>query len=311
MGIANRLQSLVDVIDRLEDEGHALSSVVSQAGRDGVGGDLSVEFPLLDPSSLDDDVNLTVTAIEVNNGTVELDLSVQIAEGGDASPPLELGVELLDNGGDASSSVTRSPPNEEEAPAYKKPELLRDVYERYETFPEMTEALGVDVTPKTVRNHMVEHGIHDPEINKTPSESQGENEDELTVGESSDDEPEMGETSDGGATEAGGRADETEVHSASTDVSRPVDDEVVSDGLGLPDHVTLQEVKDSVKSSDTLHEVRRHLELDRAQVKDILDGLNLLELVYGRVSTRARDSTVITEEEIDRRIRMASASESA
>jgi hypothetical protein len=37
------------------------------------------------------------------------------------------------------------------------------VYDPEATFPEMTDALGVDVTPQTVRKYMIEHGIHEPQ----------------------------------------------------------------------------------------------------------------------------------------------------
>lgn len=50
-----------------------------------------------------------------------------------------------------------------ELPAYKDPEKLRAVYDEEDTFAEMTESLGVDVTPQTVRRHMVKLGIHEPE----------------------------------------------------------------------------------------------------------------------------------------------------
>ncbi|TKX52850.1 hypothetical protein EXE42_15210 [Halorubrum sp. SP3] len=36
------------------------------------------------------------------------------------------------------------------------------MYDPEATFPEMTDALGVDVTPQTVRKYMIEHGIHEP-----------------------------------------------------------------------------------------------------------------------------------------------------
>lgn len=49
-----------------------------------------------------------------------------------------------------------------EAPAYRDPDVLREVYAEYDSFTEMTDALGVDVAPQTVRRNMIKHGIHDP-----------------------------------------------------------------------------------------------------------------------------------------------------
>jgi hypothetical protein len=43
------------------------------------------------------------------------------------------------------------------------PEALAEVYEKYETFAEMTEALDVDVGAQAVRKQMIRHGIHEPE----------------------------------------------------------------------------------------------------------------------------------------------------
>lgn len=50
---------------------------------------------------------------------------------------------------------------------YKDPERLREVYDEHDTFPEMRDALGVEVTPQTIRRHMIEHGIHEVSSNET------------------------------------------------------------------------------------------------------------------------------------------------
>jgi len=49
-----------------------------------------------------------------------------------------------------------------ERPPYRDPTRLQEVYDEYETFAEMTEALDVDVTPQTVRRYMIKHDIHTP-----------------------------------------------------------------------------------------------------------------------------------------------------
>lgn len=51
----------------------------------------------------------------------------------------------------------------ETVPAHHDPVRLREAYETCETFKEMTDALGVDVTPQTVRNQMIQRGIHEPD----------------------------------------------------------------------------------------------------------------------------------------------------
>lgn len=50
----------------------------------------------------------------------------------------------------------------ENPPVYKDPERLKTVYEKKTTFEEMTEALGADVTPETIRRYMIKYNIHDP-----------------------------------------------------------------------------------------------------------------------------------------------------
>lgn len=50
----------------------------------------------------------------------------------------------------------------EDQPAYRDPDQLAAVYDPEATFAEMTDRLGVGVTPQTVRKYMVEHGIHEP-----------------------------------------------------------------------------------------------------------------------------------------------------
>jgi hypothetical protein len=49
-----------------------------------------------------------------------------------------------------------------DVPPHRNPDRLREVYDPDATFREMTEALGVDVTPQAVRNQMIQHGVHEP-----------------------------------------------------------------------------------------------------------------------------------------------------
>lgn len=51
---------------------------------------------------------------------------------------------------------------DDDHPPYRDPDRLAAVYDPDATFAEMTDALGVDVTPQTVRRYMIEHDIHDP-----------------------------------------------------------------------------------------------------------------------------------------------------
>jgi hypothetical protein len=78
--------------------------------------------------------------------------------------------ESLNNDSDTADIQTlaqQSRESDDDVPYYKNYDRLTEVYEKHDTFAEMTEALGVDVTPATVREHMVHHGIH-------PTSSDGE-----------------------------------------------------------------------------------------------------------------------------------------
>ena len=52
--------------------------------------------------------------------------------------------------------------NEDETPLHRNEDRLRELYHRYETFAEMTEAVSIDLSAETIRRYMIEHGIHEP-----------------------------------------------------------------------------------------------------------------------------------------------------
>ncbi|VTT87338.1 hypothetical protein DM2_672 [Halorubrum sp. DM2] len=60
----------------------------------------------------------------------------------------------VSDGGDAEVTA--------DGPVHRDPDQLAAVYDPDATFTEMTEALGADVTPQTVRNYMIEYGLHEP-----------------------------------------------------------------------------------------------------------------------------------------------------
>ena len=49
----------------------------------------------------------------------------------------------------------------DDVPPFRDRELLAEVYDSCDTFAEMTDALGMDVTAETVRRYMIDHGIHE------------------------------------------------------------------------------------------------------------------------------------------------------
>lgn len=88
---------------------------------------------------------------------------------------------------------------------HRDPERLREVYEAHETFEEMTEALGVDVTAQTVRRSMMSLGVHDPEAGgdgsasgaAEPTDGDGPSGVEQVGGEQADSEQADSEQADG------------------------------------------------------------------------------------------------------------------
>ena len=80
-----------------------------------------------------------------------------------------------------------------------------------------------------------------------------------------------------------------------------IDERTIAEGVDLPDHLTLTEIQDVVRTSKTLYEAQRELSLDRDEARQLLQDLNLLDLVHGRLSRRNLEEQSI--DEINRRIR--------
>jgi hypothetical protein len=156
MVVSSAFKELSAVLARLESRGAEVQHAAIDedlTGSDGaVTAELSVGVPLLDDAAASDAVSVAAVDATVEDGQVAVDLTVTVS--GDVVPPDTPGLGATDAGGGTDAQAV---------PAYKDPDALREAYERHETFPEMTAALGVDVTSETVRRHMVKYGIHDPD----------------------------------------------------------------------------------------------------------------------------------------------------
>ena len=62
------------------------------------------------------------------------------------------------------------------------------------------------------------------------------------------------------------------------------DEQLVTDGIGLPEALTLHDVVDAVVDARTVHEVQREVCLEYDRTRQLLTQLNVLDLVVGRVS---------------------------
>lgn len=249
-----------DVIEALETQGATIRGVTGAEGdllADGTfSTDVHVAFPLLTEEETPTHVSVSVSDVDVTaEGGLAFTLSLEMPAG-----------EAVSGGASGDADVT----GDGGEPVYRDPEALREVYEAHDTFPEMTEALGVDVEPQTVRKHMIKQGIHEPQ----PPESRTDD-----------------------ADRPARRGDAT----GADDRPAEAGEQAATDGFGLPGDVSLSELTEAVVSARTLYDVERRTGLDREQAKRCLDDLGLLDLVVGRLGSAADDPEA-KREEIGRRL---------
>lgn len=110
--------------------------------------ELTFETPGIDDSNDDLELEATETRFE-NDGTVTVTIDASFpTESTSATPTVE----------DETPQGTET----RDVPPFRDRELLAEIYETYDTFAEMKDALGMDVTAETVRRYMVDYGIHEP-----------------------------------------------------------------------------------------------------------------------------------------------------
>ncbi|WP_096389814.1 hypothetical protein [Halopenitus persicus] len=202
--------------------------------------------------------------------------------------------------------------SDRDVPPFKDPELLAEVYEACETFAEMADALEMDVTGETVRRYMIDYDIHEPNTYRTGDAADDGDDQEDDVGSSTD----PSRASDRATPETDRPAPGTESAdvdhpSPSADVDHPspsadvdhstrsvdADEPVVlSDGIGLPEDVTVDALIETVMRSNTIYEVKRDVDVDREDALELLKELNLLEFVVGQLATEGERET--TREDI-------------
>jgi hypothetical protein len=157
MVVSAAFGELTEVLECLESSDATVKNVEigerMMGEQDEITADLTVGVPVLAGVELRDGVSVEAKNFDLQDECVDIELSVTLE------------VEEVKSGYGAVAA--RGGSSHEQAgsitvPSYKDPDALRTVYERYDTFPEMTEALGADVTSETVRRYMVEYDIHDP-----------------------------------------------------------------------------------------------------------------------------------------------------
>jgi len=252
--------------------------VAASAGEDGT---LGLEFESVEAvvPATGEDVAVDVASATFEGGSVAVTLSASVpigADGGPAAAPTPSGDEADRPAGTAvepAAPDAGGDPPDADVPPFRNPDLLAEVYGSCETFAEMADALEMDVSAETVRRYMVDYDIHQPGSYDT-----GESGDAVADSESTS------------ASDAGGA------------LESPV---VRTDGIGLPEDVTVEGLVAAVERSATVHEVTRELGVDRKAAVAVLRELDLLDFVAGRLAAETdRDAD---REEILDRLRAASA----
>ena len=93
---------------------------------------------------------------------------------------------------------------------------------------------------------------------------------------------------------------ESSTYGARPSTSVPADEQLVADGIGLPDGVGVTDLVDAVVEAATVYEVDRALGLGHGKTRELLRRLGLLDQVTRRV---ADDHPGPVREEVIRRIR--------
>ncbi|GGI94339.1 hypothetical protein GCM10008995_00660 [Halobellus salinus] len=175
---------------------------------------------------------------------------------------------------------------DESVPAYDDTPYLRRLYETSETFAEMSRRIDMDVSAETVRRYMTEAGVHSPTSYETADGTRAASDEERgDGGTGAETATDTASVDSAGATdgtaEPAGQGRRTDDGTGATSLP---DEQLVADGIGLPDALTLHDVVDAVVDARTVHEVQREVGLEYDRTRQLLTQLNVLDLVVGRVS---------------------------
>jgi hypothetical protein len=343
MAVSNAFEELSAVLGRLEAAEADVRSIRVREPDIEPGGDMKAELtvavPLFAASVLRDGVTIEAENADVQGQRVSVDLTVTVPVS-DEEP-----VDAVPGLANQSNTITSS----DSTPPYKDPDALATAYAKCDTFPEMTAALGVDVTSETVRRHAVKYGIHDPDDSapqtghdigpgKRPDTETSDDQietnpttadktttaDGLESSDNGDDEPQgdgapnqagesptsKSETSGPDHSEQMEDGHETSDVSASPFADRPIaefpsetdteqENPVVTDGIGVDSDLTVGELTIAINRSDTVHEVKQHLDMSRDKTRQLLQRLDLIQFVSHPLASNQLE---ITPAEVVRRI---------
>jgi hypothetical protein len=305
MVVSDAFETFTQVLECVESSETEVKTVSvrgqTTADNDEISADLTLATPIFGGVSLHDDVSVDAEEFDLTDKRIEIDVTVTVPVGTDIPVPSE-------NRGDASDELAETLSQSDSVPAYKDPEALQAAYDACDTFPEMTEALDADVTSETVRRYMVEYDIHDP-TDTTPqagglslSDVQADSETDTTPSADSDS-PDDQTDDDGQPEEPDGLGARSVADLLAEADSQDSDDNLVADGLGISQDLTVAELARTVTQSTSLHEVAQRLDLSQTHARRLLSELDLLDLVTHRL---AANQIRVSNDEIKRRITAAS-----
>lgn len=285
------LHATVDVTAPLSptaDEGTDAGLVPEAATLTDDGG-LEVTFPTVPLPDLATSATVSATgrAARVVDGTVVLtvDLTIAPADEGTSTSP--------------DSPAVR----DESLPPYEDTAYLEWLYESCDTFDEMSRRIEMDVSAETVRRYTIEAGVHDPTSYETSAD-----EESTSTADGPETDEESTSTADTGTsgeaqTDAGTTdpASESEAPEAEDPIESIPDEQLLTDGLGLPADLTIEDVADAVVNSMTVYEVHRQLGIGQERTRKLLKRLHLIDLVVHQMNGEPERGT--TYEEVAARIR--------
>ncbi|MDQ2074361.1 hypothetical protein RBH20_17620 [Haloarcula sp. H-GB4] len=191
---------------------------------------------------------------------------------------------------------------DDSVPPYEDTDYLQALYDECDNFRAIAEQIQMDVSSETVRRYMIEADIHVPNTYDTSSDD--EEDPSAKSGTADEDAAQSAAIDEDDQISVAEPVSAESSDSARESVRELPDEQLVTDGIGLPAAVQLQDVADAVVDSDTVYEVQRCLRLERGQTRDLLEQLNLLDLVlcrladepdhavsYGTVASRIRQCT--------------------
>lgn len=306
MVVSTAIGELAEIFDCLERTEVDLRDIsldeAIESDPETITADIRIGVPVLSDITFCEGVSLQSGQTELTEEKLELEVSVSV-------PTDKHTEDLLSATPGSTVSTTAIATRDSAVPAYKDPDTLKAVYEKYDSFTEMTEALGVDVTSETVRRYMIQFDIHDPTDSSTESDSPPESASKRDSDESvanasveSETEEEATESGVGVDTASNDTPDRggLSVAEVFTTADREADEEMpIADGFGLPKELTIGELTEIVETSRTVSEAKRSLGIDYDHTRRLLEEIGLLELVTGRLTAEQDE---LTPTEVYRRV---------